>query len=145
MRWPLLCLCRPFMIFEGCPDSNPECFNNFVSIEWVSLHNFVSFPCRGKLIYISKHKFMHSELPSLHTCAEKCLYPLPPFYSISLKMMSSRASPFNEDLSDTPLSARYISVDSAFNIGFHLGYNDFHNLMGFTSKKMPNNILKKIY
>ncbi len=22
-----------------------------------------------------------------------------------------------------------------------LGYNDFHNLMGFTSKKMPNNIL----
>jgi hypothetical protein len=21
---PLLCLCRPFMIFEGCPDSNPE-------------------------------------------------------------------------------------------------------------------------
>jgi hypothetical protein len=22
-----------------------------------------------------------------------------------------------------------------------LGYSDFHNLMGFTSKKMPNNIL----
>ncbi len=23
--WPLLRLCRPFMIFEGCLDSNPEC------------------------------------------------------------------------------------------------------------------------
>ncbi len=22
--WPLLCLCRPFWIFERCPDSNPE-------------------------------------------------------------------------------------------------------------------------
>jgi hypothetical protein len=22
-----------------------------------------------------------------------------------------------------------------------IGYSDFHNLMGFTSKKMPNNIL----
>jgi hypothetical protein len=25
-----------------------------------------------------------------------------------------------------------------------LGYSDFHNLMGFTSKKMPNNILKNV-
>jgi hypothetical protein len=24
---------------------------------------------------------------------------------------------------------------------YTLGYSDFHNLMGFTSKKMPNNIL----
>jgi hypothetical protein len=23
----------------------------------------------------------------------------------------------------------------------YLGYSDFHNLMGFTSKKIPNNIL----
>jgi hypothetical protein len=26
-------------------------------------------------------------------------------------------------------------------IDWRLGYSDFHNLMGFTSKKMPNNIL----
>ncbi len=25
-----------------------------------------------------------------------------------------------------------------------LGYSDFHNLMGFTSKKMPNNILYNV-
>ncbi len=25
-----------------------------------------------------------------------------------------------------------------------LGYSDFHNLMRFTSKKMPNNILKNV-
>ncbi len=25
--------------------------------------------------------------------------------------------------------------------GCTIGYSDFHNLMGFTSKKMPNNIL----
>jgi hypothetical protein len=25
MCWPLFCLCRPFMIFKGCLDSNPEC------------------------------------------------------------------------------------------------------------------------
>jgi hypothetical protein len=25
-----------------------------------------------------------------------------------------------------------------------LGYSDFHNVMGFTSKKMPNNILKNV-
>jgi hypothetical protein len=25
-----------------------------------------------------------------------------------------------------------------------VGYSDFHNLMGFTSKKMPNNILKNV-
>ncbi len=24
MRWPLLCLCRPFSIFGRCLDSNPE-------------------------------------------------------------------------------------------------------------------------
>jgi hypothetical protein len=30
-----------------------------------------------------------------------------------------------------------------FNIAAKVGYNDFHNLMGFTSKKMPNNVLKK--
>ncbi len=28
-----------------------------------------------------------------------------------------------------------------FNYMYTLGYSDFHNLMGFTSKKMPNNIL----
>ncbi len=27
---------------------------------------------------------------------------------------------------------------------YPLGYSDFHNLMGFTSKKMPNNILKNV-
>ncbi len=26
-----------------------------------------------------------------------------------------------------------------------LGYSDFHNLMGFTCKKLPNNILKNVY
>jgi hypothetical protein len=26
-----------------------------------------------------------------------------------------------------------------------VGYSDFHNLMGFTSKKMPNNILKNVF
>jgi hypothetical protein len=25
-----------------------------------------------------------------------------------------------------------------------VGYSDFHNLMGFTSKKMPNNILTNV-
>jgi hypothetical protein len=25
-----------------------------------------------------------------------------------------------------------------------VGYSDFHNLMGFASKKMPNNILKNV-
>ncbi len=29
-------------------------------------------------------------------------------------------------------------------VGWLLGYSDFHNLMGFTSKKMPNNILKNV-
>ena len=29
-------------------------------------------------------------------------------------------------------------------IDYPLGYSDFHNLMGFTSKKMPNNILKNV-
>ncbi len=28
-----------------------------------------------------------------------------------------------------------------FRQGSTIGYSDFHNLMGFTSKKMPNNIL----
>jgi hypothetical protein len=28
--------------------------------------------------------------------------------------------------------------------GCALGYSDFHNLMRFTSKKMPNNILKNV-
>jgi hypothetical protein len=26
-----------------------------------------------------------------------------------------------------------------------VGYSDFHNLMGFTSKKMPNNTLKNFF
>ncbi len=26
-----------------------------------------------------------------------------------------------------------------------VGYSDFHNLKGFTRKKMPNNILKNVY
>jgi hypothetical protein len=30
------------------------------------------------------------------------------------------------------------------NLGSTVGYSDFHNLMRFTSKKMPNNILKNV-
>jgi hypothetical protein len=39
----------------------------------------------------------------------------------------------------------WVSVESynitALDNQYAVGYSDFHNLMGFTSKKMPNNIL----
>jgi hypothetical protein len=37
-------------------------------------------------------------------------------------------------------------LGKAFNLTCQrtVGYSDFHNLMGFTSKKMPNNILKNV-
>ncbi len=40
--------------------------------------------------------------------------------------------------------ARFCSFGAVWECAKHayaLGYSDFHNLMGFTSKKMPNNIL----
>jgi len=44
---PPLCLCRPFMIFEGCLDSNPEC-------------------CRSKLArYRLSHPSLYVNLPPL--------------------------------------------------------------------------------
>jgi carboxylesterase type B len=36
------------------------------------------------------------------------------------------------------------AYDSAFG-AVTLGYSDFNNLMGFTSNKLPNNILKNVW
>jgi hypothetical protein len=46
-------------------------------------------------------------------------------------------------LSDNDLcvSVPFRSWDFEVKLAYGLGYSDFHNLMGFTSKRMPNNIL----
>jgi hypothetical protein len=46
---------------------------------------------------------------------------------------------FLSPLPTRPLSS--VRDDKEVNEGSIVGYSDFHNLMGFTSKKMPNNIL----
>jgi hypothetical protein len=39
----------------------------------------------------------------------------------------------------------YLSQNSPHDKVCAIGYSDFHNLWGFTSKKMPNNILKSAF
>jgi hypothetical protein len=47
---PLLRLCRPFMIFEGCLDSNPECCRSKLARYRLSHH---SLSYKGSVLYCS--------------------------------------------------------------------------------------------
>ncbi len=61
---PLLRLCRPFMIYEGCLDSNPEYYLSKLARYRLSHPSLITFPL-GRFVVLYNHELSSTCVPSI--------------------------------------------------------------------------------